>query len=157
MFRAFLGRGIGWVLLGVVVIALPIVLEWRDWPHGIHLPWWVFLAAAVVGIILALVPWLRVKSVGYRITNYRIDVERGLIGRTIDTLELWHVEDVRFRQSVIDRILGVGDITVLSHDDTNPSVTLVGLPNPKALFESIKQRIIAVKRQRGVVKMDTGS
>jgi hypothetical protein len=33
---------------------------------------------------------------------------------------------------------------------------LKGLPNPRSLFESLKQRVIAVKRQRGVIKMDVG-
>jgi len=30
------------------------------------------------------------------------------------------------------------------------------VPNPRPLFENLKQRVIAVKRQRGVIKMDTG-
>ena len=33
----------------------------------------------------------------------------------------------------------------------------MSLPNPRPLFETLKQRIIAVKRQRGVVKMDIGT
>ena len=153
MLRAEIGRGILWILLGAIVIAAPIVLSVLE--HH-RLPWWVYLAAVIVGLVIFLIPWLRVKSVRYRISNYRIDFERGLIGRSIDTLELWHVEDVSFYQSVLDRILGVGSITVLSHDDTTPKLVLRGLPNPRPLFDSIKQRIIAVKRQRGVVKMDTG-
>jgi membrane protein YdbS with pleckstrin-like domain len=154
MLRAEIGRGIFWILLGVIVIAAPIAASvWEK--HS--LPWWIYLAAVIVGLVLFLIPWLRVKSVRYRISNYRIDYQRGLIGRSIDTLELWHVEDVRFYQSILDRILGVGSITVLSHDDTTPKLVLRGLPNPRPLFDSIKQRIIAVKRQRGVVKMDTGS
>jgi len=92
----------------------------------------------------------------YDITNYRIDYERGIFSKNIDTLELWHVEDINFHQSVIDRIVNTGDITVLSHDDTTPKLELNGSPNPRPLFESLKQRIIAVKRQRGVIKMDTG-
>jgi hypothetical protein len=39
---------------------------------------------------------------------------------------------------------------------TTPRLDLVGLPNARPLFEALKTRIIAVKRQRGVVKMDTG-
>jgi hypothetical protein len=97
-----------------------------------------------------------VKSVRYRISNYRIDFERGIFGKKIDTLELWHVEDIHFEQSFLDRILGVGNITVVSHDDTTPRLVMIGIPNPRPLFETLKQRVIAVKRQRGVVKMDVG-
>jgi hypothetical protein len=97
-----------------------------------------------------------IRAIRYRITNYRIDFERGLLSKNIDTLELWHVEDINFHQSLIDRLVNTGDITIISHDDTTPKLELNGVPNPRPLFENLKQRVIAVKRQRGVIKMDTG-
>jgi hypothetical protein len=54
-------------------------------------------------------------------------------------------------------MLGVGTITVLSHDDTTPRLVLWGVPNPRAIFDSLEKRVIAVKRSRGVIKMDTGT
>ncbi len=156
MIRGQLGKIFLWTILGLVFLALPIV--WRilqregQWPI-----WWITLACIVLGLLFLLIPVLIVKSVRYRISNYRIDYERGIFGKRIDTLELWHVEDIRFDQSFLDRILGVGNITVISHDDTTPNLTMIGIPNPRPLFETLKQRVIAVKRQRGVVKMDVGS
>jgi uncharacterized membrane protein YdbT with pleckstrin-like domain len=107
--------------------------------------------------VFVLIPIIMVKTYRYRISNYRIDYERGLLSRNIDTLELWHVEDISFHQSLLDRILGVGTIMVISHDDTNPRLELKSLPNPRPIFDMLKQRIIAVKRQRGVIKMDVGT
>jgi hypothetical protein len=52
--------------------------------------------------------------------------------------------------------MGTGTITIMSHDKTTPKLVLHGIPHPRPVFESLKQRIIAVKRQRGVVKMDVG-
>ena len=76
--------------------------------------------------------------------------------KDIDTLELWHVEDLHFHQSLLDRILDVGSICVTSHDQNMPELTIRGIPNPRPLFETLKQRVIAVKRARGVIKMDPG-
>lgn len=45
---------------------------------------------------------------------------------------------------------------MISHDETMPRLVMHGLPNAKPLFESLKQRVISVKRQRGVIKMDPG-
>jgi len=59
-------------------------------------------------------------------------------------------------QSDIDRLFGVGTITIVSHDTTTPMLTIHGLPHPRPLFDSLKQRVIAVKRQRGVIKRDVG-
>jgi membrane protein YdbS with pleckstrin-like domain len=140
------------VLVGAVLIAAPFFLR-SAWEN---MPWWLYLVAIVLGLIVIVWPAVLVRTVRYRVSNYRIDFERGLLSRRIDTLELWHVEDIRFYQSLLDRILRVGDITIISHDDTTPILKLGGVPNPRPLFETLKQRIIAVKRQRGVIKMDLG-
>ena len=155
MVRGQLGKVILWALIGLVFLASPIIYKilQKDghWPI-----WWVTLGLVVIGLLFVFIPVLIVKSVRYRISNYRIDFERGIFGKRIDTLELWHVEDIQFAQSFLDRILGVGNITVISHDDTTPHLPMIGIPNPRPLFETLKQRVIAVKRQRGVVKMDVG-
>ena len=109
------------------------------------------LAAAVMAI-----PIVQIRSVHYRINNYRIDYERGLFSKDIDTLELWHVEDLKFHQSLPDRVLRIGSIIVVSHDESTPRLLLRALPNPRPVFETLKQRIITVKRQRGVIKLDAG-
>jgi membrane protein YdbS with pleckstrin-like domain len=155
MVRGNLGKIIFWGIAGVLLLAAPLLYRFfhrdQQWPI-----WWLSLACVVAGIICLIIPWLIVKSVRYRITNYRIDFERGILGKKIDTLEMWHVDDIRFDQSFLDRMLGVGNIDVVSNDQTTPRLKMNGLPNPRKLFEALKQRVIAVKRQRGVVKMDMG-
>ena len=153
MVRAQLGSLFFWTLLAAVLIAAPFVYRMlRGW----WWPWYVTTGFIVVGLLLLVIPVLIVKQFRYRISNYRIDFERGLLGKKIETMELWHVDDIKFQQSFLDRIMGVGQITVYSDDQTTPNLELKGLPNPRPLFESLKQRVIAVKRQRGVIKMDVG-
>jgi membrane protein YdbS with pleckstrin-like domain len=155
MVRGEFGRMMFWFLVGLLLIAAPFVwhLVRADGPWW---PWYVIAALVVLGLLLMIVPFLLVKQLRYRISNYRIDYEKGLLGKKIETLELWHVDDIEFRQSFFDRLMGVGQITVFSNDKTTPRLELKGLPNPRPLFESLKQRVIAVKRQRGVIKMDIG-
>jgi membrane protein YdbS with pleckstrin-like domain len=118
--------------------------------------WWLALIGAGAACICIILPILYIRRVHYRISNYRIDYERGVFSKTIDTLELWHVDDIRLHQSLLDRILRVGTITIMSNDKTTPRLPLHGLPSPRPIFDNLKQRIIAVKRQRGVIKMDMG-
>ena len=154
MVRGEVGMFMLWSVIGVVVLVAPFLWHYvfgKDW-----WPWYVVVAAVAVGLLLMVIPILVVKQFRYRISNYRIDFERGLLGKKIETMELWHVDDVEFQQSFFDRVMGVGQITVFSNDKTTPRLELKGLPNPRPLFESLKQRIIAVKRQRGVIKMDVG-
>jgi hypothetical protein len=145
-------RGLGihvflWPLAGIVLIVLPFLFHSHLIPAAI---------AIFVGLCLPLVPVVMAKSIRYRITNYRIDYERGIFSKDIDTLELWHVDDLHFHQSLFDRVLGVGSIRVESRDETMPNLTIRGIPNPRPIYETLKQRVIAVKRTRGVIKVDPG-
>jgi uncharacterized membrane protein YdbT with pleckstrin-like domain len=114
------------------------------------------LVLVLGAIACAAFPWLTTRTVRYRISNYRIDYERGILSKNIDTLELWHVDDISLHQSPLVRLLRVGTIRIVSGDATTPHLSLDGLPTPRPIFEQLKQRIIAVKRQRGVIKMDLG-
>jgi len=141
------------MLIGLGLVALAVcswVMEW-GWPS------WVGVVLILVAIVVVVLPWLIMRTTRYRITSYRIDFERGLLTKRIDTLELWHVDDIKFEQGLLDRMMNVGSLTVLSNDKTNPRLELHGIPEPRKIFEALKERVIAVKRQRGVIKMDMGA
>jgi membrane protein YdbS with pleckstrin-like domain len=154
MLRADQAKAMLWLLIGCGLIALPIMawlFKWSKWHWGMS------VACVVVALIVMIVPWVRLRATRYRISNYRIDYERGILKKRIDTLELWHVDDISFEQGIVDRMFNVGSIIVISADRTNPRLELHGVPNPRQIFDSLKQRIIAVKRQRGVIKMDVAA
>jgi membrane protein YdbS with pleckstrin-like domain len=151
--RGHIGRLFLFAVLGAVLIAVPFI--WRYFEH--YWPrWWIVLACVVAGLAVWLIPTLAVRALRYRISSFRIDFEKGLLGKKIDTLELWHVDDIQFQQSFFERMLGVGTIRILSDDQTTPELDLRGVPNARPLFDTLKGRVIAIKRTRGVIKMDTG-
>ena len=152
LLRAELGRVILYGLVGVALLALVIVSFVKQW----HWPWWLDLAVIAIAALITFWPILLRKTVRYRITNYRIDITNGVLSRNVDTVELWHVEDLRLHQSLVNRITDVGAISIVVHDQALPKFTLAGLPKPQQLFKILEQRVIAVKRQRGVMKVDAG-
>jgi membrane protein YdbS with pleckstrin-like domain len=156
LLRGELGHGILWILIGLVLIAVPFVYHAIDKTHEWPI-WWLTLAFIVVGLFFIALPYVKAKSIRYRITNYRIDVQHGLLATSIDTIELWHVEDLRFHQSLIARIFGIGDITIISKHPTMPVLLMRSLPNSRHLFQELEQRVIAVKRLSSVVKVDPGT
>ena len=153
LIRGDLLKVLLWGLFGLLLILSPFIYRYLQ---GVMPHWGITATLVVLGLLALVLPYLLVKRVRYRITNYRIDFERGLMSKSIDTLELWHVDDIKYHQSFFDRLFGVGTITIVSHDKTTPLLVIRGLPKPRPLFDSPKQRIIAVKRQRGVIKMDVG-
>lgn len=153
LLRGELGRTTLFGVVGILLIISPVL--WYFLQHY-WMPWYVNLGAVVVGLLCLTIPLIFTRMVRYRISSYRIDFERGLLGKNIDTLELWHVEDIKFHQSFIDRIMGVGTILIFADDATTPQLNLHGIPNARQVFDMLKQRIIKIKRSRGVVKLDTG-
>lgn len=142
-------------LVGAGLIAAPFIWRFTGADHH-WWPWWLVLGCVVAGILFLVGPVVWSRTIRYRISNYRIDFERGLLSKSIDTMELWHVDDIRFHQSLLERILGVGTITIFATDQTTPSLPLRGLPKPRDIFDALKARVIAIKRSRGVIKMDAG-
>ncbi len=151
LVRGNIGSLLLFFLIGALFIAGPFIYRSMS---GEWLAWWLILAAIVIGLVLLIAPIVWARTIRYRISNYRIDFERGLLSKTIDTTELWHVDDIQFHQSVVERLLGVGTITIFATDQTSPSMPLRGLPNPREIFDALKARVIAIKRSRGVIKMD---
>lgn len=154
MLRADQAKAFLWAVGGIALVALPIIAWLMDWTWWSG---WFTLICLLVAVVVIVVPWMLIRTTRYRISNYRIDFERGILKKRIDTLELWHVDDIRFEQGLIDRMMNVGCIIVMSNDKTTPRLDLHGVPKPREIFNALKERIIAVKRQRGVIKMDVGS
>src|SRR5271154_4458540 len=90
-------------LLALLLIAGAITAS----VYGYH--WALFTVP--IGILVLFIPRWLAHSVRYRISSYRIDYERGLLSKDINTLELWHIEDVSFHQTLFDRVRNLGDIT----------------------------------------------
>lgn len=108
---------------------------------------------AVIGVVWFLVEHFRRIGLRIRVTTETIDLERGVFGKRIDTIQLWRVRDIDFRQSVMERILGVATIHVLSHDQENPAVMLRGLPGGRSLFDEMRDSIALSRQGRNVVGM----
>lgn len=159
-----------------------IVREFR--PHWkVLLPAlaWAMLLAAAGGIAFAALPfdvarwapligvvvWLLVvgRSVlTYWFTNYvltteRIIVRRGMIARTGSEIPLESVVNVLFSQTVIERMLGYGDVTLESAGVQGRSV-LDDIPDPEAFQSQVyrvrEARALALRDSPGPSRHATG-
>ncbi len=84
-------------------------------------------------------------AVSYQLTTERLRIIRGLLSRTFDEVELTRVRDVTVGQSLAQRALGIGNITVMTTDSSTPDVLLHDVTEPQNVKELIRQ---AVREQR---------
>jgi uncharacterized membrane protein YdbT with pleckstrin-like domain len=111
------------------------------------------LPILIGGVLLASV-WLRTKSSRWKLTSLRIEAERGWISRRVDTLELWRVRDVEFRQSLVDRLVGISRIVVTAHDGTLPTMEIRGIPGDRSVYDRLMTAVMQARNQRGVVNFN---
>ena len=137
-------------IVALLLIVIPIVLQ----VAGVVVPWWGFALGILFALVVVLAQFGYHRTISYRITNYRIDFERGLLTRRIDSLVLWHADDLHFKQTLLERMLGVGSMEVVSDDKSNPRLQLKSIPNARAIFEKLKTCILNAKRQRGLLQLD---
>jgi membrane protein YdbS with pleckstrin-like domain len=118
-------------------------------------PWSTALIAAAVsvaaGIIWLLYLWVARATLEFHITTRAIDVESGLLSKSIETLQLWKVRDLEFRQTLMDRLLGVARIRVFTQDLSTPQFLLWGLPGSRTIFEGLKDSIEIARQSRNVI------
>jgi hypothetical protein len=65
---------------------------------------------------------IRLNTTTYTITSQRIMVKTGLIGKDVEEIELLRVNDFSVDQSIPDRILGIGTLTIFSDDASSPQL-----------------------------------
>jgi len=83
----------------------------------------------------------------YIITNERIRLIEGLIGKAYEDIELVRVQDVDFEQTFAERALNLGDIHIRSHDPSDPHVTLDNVQNPKQVHEILRRAVIKARKK----------
>ena len=132
-----------WVLViafgstaGAFLTKIEFFAEWPLWLLG------------VIGIPGIFYAYLKHITTKYKVTSRRVEWERGVISKDVDSLELWRVLDVRYNQSLMDRITGNATITLVGTDQSDPELHMHGLPKHRKLFENLRDAIQAA-RTRG--------
>lgn len=108
---------------------------------------YVLLTPTIVGWFL--LEWWR-KSHRVKITDRHIDTEHGLLGKKIETLQLWRVRDLDWVQSPLARLFGITTIHIFTKDVSDPVLHLRGLPADRTLFERLKESAELARQQRVV-------
>jgi membrane protein YdbS with pleckstrin-like domain len=143
-------------VLACVAFLAAIALAWIRFLAKWAASWsWIHVLAAIGALVLGGLVWLLVltlirKSSRYKITNRNLDTEYGIISKRIETLQLWRIRDLDFRQSFTDRILGIAAIRVFTADRSDPELVLKGLPASRNVFDRLKDAAELARQQRVV-------
>jgi uncharacterized membrane protein YdbT with pleckstrin-like domain len=109
-FRVSIGIDIGYVLLGFVVVC---------------------------GIICL---WFYIKSWSrhFEITTQRIKLERGLLSKVQESLELFRIDHFELRKPLSQRLLGQASLHLFSSDAELENFYIYGVPNLESLADTLR-------------------
>ena len=86
----------------------------------------------------------------YMLSDDRLFLSKGFLNVKDDEILLYRVRDIATSRSLLQRIFGVGTVTVLSSDKTSPTLVMKNIKDPIAVKEMLHKRVEEMKLRRQV-------
>lgn len=100
----------------------------------------ILIAAAVILVVFTLVPVLRWVTTHYVITSHRVMFRIGVLNRQGKDVAFPRITDVAYRQSLWDRIVNAGTLTIESAGE-GPAQVLDNVPNSDRIQQLINHLV----------------
>jgi membrane protein YdbS with pleckstrin-like domain len=111
---------------------------------------WHWVAVVLTLGIAFLVYWIRSLSIAYEITTQRVRVERGLLSKNKDSLELFRVDHFDLLKPLGMRLVGHCLLHLRSSDAGFPTVVIYGVPGLEALADTLRECSLRERSRRRV-------
>jgi hypothetical protein len=152
-WRVLIGK-VGLMILTVIVVPFAasfIASHTADLAMSgriMKIGWWVTVIAVLLQMIAFLIAMMRLQSTVYTITSQRVMTEQGILSKSLSEIDLRYVDDTQFFQNFTDRLLGIGNVTLVSSDKAFPTTVLHGIPDPRGIREIIRARAYQVSQRQ---------
>ena len=83
----------------------------------------------------------------YKLTNERLIIEHGFVRKRVEQIDLFRVHDVDYRQGIMERVFGMGDIGIQTTDATAHGLYLKDIKDPNRVKDLVWQAA-RIERQR---------
>jgi membrane protein YdbS with pleckstrin-like domain len=103
---AFFSVGLAYVWAAALAIFATIIIAYL----GGSLLW--VMVATIFFFTFPLYQHIKWSGVSYILSNAKIEIEQGVVDKSSHYLALWHVQNVTVNESLLDRVLGIGDVLI---------------------------------------------
>jgi len=117
---------IGYGLAGFGAILLIILLA-----YYIDAPWWVALPVALALLLIPAFYHVKRNMIEYTLTNHKFEIDEGFIARTTRNLPLRNIQDVTVSATIMQRLLGYGNVVIDNASELGGSTVMHNIHNPR--------------------------
>lgn len=86
----------------------------------------------------------------YMLSEDRLFLSKGFLNVKDDEILLYRVRDISTNRNLLQRMLGVGTVTVMSTDKTCPNLVMKNIKDPIAVKEMLHKHVEEMKLRRQV-------
>lgn len=138
-----------WYVAAVLVIAAAVAVQAKYLTPKDQPPW-----LPLVAVLILLVPirrHIRRQTIKVTITGDKLRYESGLLSKTTRNIQLSKVQDVRVDQSLSQRMIGVGDLSIETSGESS-RLEVDNIDQPQAVADEI----IAASQEHGSTQAGGG-
>ena len=119
---------IGYVAAIIGAVLLTILLAMISF---IDIPIYISLPIALALLLIPAYYHIRRNMLRYTLTDSKIEIDYGLIARTTRNVPLSKIQDVTVSASILQRILGFGDVVIDNASELGGSTVMHNINNPR--------------------------
>ncbi|HSI62113.1 MAG TPA: PH domain-containing protein [Candidatus Saccharimonadia bacterium] len=113
---------------------------------------------SLVGLLIPLAMWIArwwmTRTTYYELTSQRLRKTSGILNRTLDELELYRVKDYSVEMPLLMRMLGLGNIRLVTSDATTPVVDIPAIQGAMEVRELLRSAVQAERDRKRVRELD---
>jgi membrane protein YdbS with pleckstrin-like domain len=129
---------IGYAAAIVGAILLTVLLAMVSF---VEIPWYYSLPVALGLLLVPAYYHIKRNMVRYTLTDSKIAIDHGLIARTTRNILLTKIQDVTVSASILQRLLGFGDVVVDNASEVGGTTVLHNINNPRHYADLILREL----------------
>jgi uncharacterized membrane protein YdbT with pleckstrin-like domain len=117
------------------------------------------LLGLIVPFLWAVSRWIATRCQRYEVTSERVKITTGLLSRRTSEIELYRVRDYSIVEPFWLRLVGCGNVVLVTADSSSPSFILRAVPHAATLKDQIRTHTERMRQRRGVrsLEVDPGT
>lgn len=112
------------------------------------------LIGLIVPAVMWGIRWWMTRSTHYEMTSQRLRITTGILNRRLDELELYRVKDYVMEEPFYLRMLGLGNLSIVTSDSTTPVVSIHAIHDVQNVREKLRTAVQTERDRKRVREMD---